>query len=111
MRNPAVPFSLLGVVAAATFGLALWSPFSPSTAITPTNTGSAARGEGVYATTCAGCHGDDASGGIGPALAGNGLGLDEIAAIVATGRGAMPPRLVEGQKAADVAAYVASLSE
>ena len=111
MRNPAVPFSLLAVVAAATLGLALWSPFSPSTAATPTATGSAARGEGVYATTCAGCHGDDASGGVGPALSGSGLGVDEVAAIVAAGRGAMPPQLVEGQEAADVAAYVASLSE
>ena len=111
MRNPLVPFAVLAVVAVLTFGLAQWTPFAPSTPSTPTTTGSVARGEGVFSTACAGCHGADASGGVGPALVGSGLGAEEVAGIVAVGRGAMPGGLVEGQEAADVSAYVASLSQ
>lgn len=111
MRNPAVPFGLLVVVAALTFGLAQWTPFAPTTTSTPVTTGSAARGEGIFAATCAGCHGADASGGVGPALADSGLGAEEVVGIVAAGRGTMPGGLVEGQEAADVAAYVGSLSQ
>ncbi|MBA2293648.1 MAG: hypothetical protein H0W16_00795 [Actinobacteria bacterium] len=44
MRSPVKPFALLLAVAAGTFGLAQWHPFSPSTASTATATGSAARG-------------------------------------------------------------------
>ena len=110
MRNPAVPLGLLVVVAALTFGLAQWTPFAPTTS-TPVTTGSAARGEGVFAASCAGCHGADASGGVGPALADSGLDAEEVVGIVAAGRGAMPGGLVEGQEAADVAAYVGSLSQ
>jgi len=39
------------------------------------------------------------------------VSVEEVAGVVAAGRGAMPPGIVEGQDAADVAAYVASLSE
>ena len=112
MRSPAVPFTVLFVVAAATFALAMWHPFSPSA---PTAAeaprGDAGRGASVYAATCAGCHGADASGGVGPALRGRGLTADEVEAVVATGRGTMPAGLVSGQDLADVAAYVATLSE
>jgi len=111
MRSPVKPFALLLAVAVGTFGLAQWHPFSPSTASTATATGSAARGEGVFAASCAGCHGLDAAGGVGPALVGGTLTVEEVAGVVAAGRGAMPPGIVEGQDAADVAAYVASLSE
>ena len=51
----------------------------------------------------------DATGGVGPSLVGSGLTDTEVASVVAVGRGVMPPGLVEGQEAADVAAYVASL--
>ena len=112
MRSPAVPFTVLLVVAAATFALAMWHPFSPSAptaAAAPP--GDAGRGSSVYAATCAGCHGADASGGVGPALRGSGLTADDVKAVVATGRGTMPAGLVSGQELADVSAYVATLSE
>jgi cytochrome c551 len=112
MRSPAVPFTVLLVVAAATFALALWHPFSPSAptaAAAPP--GDPGRGASVFAATCAGCHGADASGGVGPALRGRGLTADDVEAVVATGRGTMPAGLVSGQELADVAAYVATLSE
>ena len=114
MRNPAVPFALLIVVTGATLALALWHPFSPSTSARqagePT-TGDAGRGAAVFAAGCAGCHGADAEGGIGPALRGGGLTAAEVAAVVASGRGTMPAGLVTGREATDVAAYVATLSE
>jgi hypothetical protein len=40
-----------------------------------------------------------------------GLTAVDVDAIVAAGRGVMPPGIVDGQKAADVAAFVASLSQ
>ena len=112
MRSPAVPFTVLLAVAAAIFALALWHPFSPSAptaAAAPP--GDPGRGASVFAATCAGCHGADASGGVGPALRDSGLAADDVEAVVTTGRGTMPAGLVSGQELADVAAYVATLSE
>jgi mono/diheme cytochrome c family protein len=112
MRNPLVPFALLAVVTAATFALALWHPFSPTApADAAPTSGDTARGASVFATTCAGCHGADASGGVGPALRGSGVTAAEVESVVATGRGTMPAGLVADQNLADVAAYVATLSE
>ena len=112
MYRTSTPFVLVAVVAAVTFGLAKWHPFSPSAAApSPAAAGDPARGETVFASTCAGCHGVGAVGGAGPALVDSGLTAAEVEAVVATGRGVMPAGLVEGQDAADVAAYVASLSK
>jgi len=112
MRSPAVPFTLLLVVAGATFALAQWHPFSPSApAVAAAPQGDAGRGASVYAATCAGCHAADASGRVGPALRGSGLTADDVEAVVTTGRGTMPAGLVSGPELADVAAYVATLSE
>jgi mono/diheme cytochrome c family protein len=98
-------------VSVAVYGLARWQPFepgAPAAALAPP--GDAARGETVFARSCAGCHGAAAEGGVGPALAGSGVGAAEVIAVVAAGRGAMPAGLAEGQEAADVAAYVARIS-
>ena len=65
----------------------------------------------MFAASCAGCHGADASGGSGRRCAGSGLTAPEVAAVVAAGRGVMPAGIVEGQDADDVASYVASLSQ
>ena len=69
MRSPAKPFALLLVVSAATFGLAKWVPFEPSAPTAAPAAGNVARGATVFAENCAGCHGADASGDVGPALA------------------------------------------
>lgn len=111
MRNPLVPFALLAVVAAATFALALWHPFSPTAPADAASTGGDARGGSIFAASCAGCHGADASGAVGPSLRGSGVTAAEVESVVATGRGTMPAGLVAGQDLADVAAYVATLSE
>ena len=111
MRSPAGPFALLVVVSAVVFGLAQWHPFSPSAPASDAAPGDATRGASIFAANCAGCHGTDATGGVGPALRGSGLASAEVAAVIAAGRGAMPAGIVSGQDAADVAAHVASIAE
>ena len=46
--------------------------------------------EGIAQNSCASCHGEDFSGGMGPALAGTSLGEDEFTDIVRNGQGSMP---------------------
>jgi mono/diheme cytochrome c family protein len=110
MRRVVGPPLLLCTVVAGTLGLAFWHPFKPS-ASSARVAGDPQRGKTIFAATCAGCHGGDASGGVGPALAGSGLSASEVVAVVVAGRGVMPAGLVEGQDAADVASYVGSLSQ
>lgn len=113
MRSPAKPFALLAVVTGATFALAQWHPFSPSEPASSGDeaSGNAERGAAIFATTCAGCHGPDAEGGVGPALRGSGLSAAEVEGVIAAGQGTMPAALVTGQDAADVAAHVASIAK
>jgi mono/diheme cytochrome c family protein len=112
MRNPAVPFALLIVVAGATLALALWHPFSPSApaASLEVADGDPVRGRAVFAASCAGCHGSDARGGVGPSLTGS-LDAAKVLVVVQSGQGVMPADIVRGRDLADVAAFVASLSE
>ena len=99
------------LVSAAVYGLARWQPFEPSAApAADVATGDAAAGEQVFARSCTVCHGPKAEGGVGPRLAGSGLTAETVAGVVASGRGIMPAGLVSGAEAADVAAYVASIS-
>jgi mono/diheme cytochrome c family protein len=112
MAHRLAPLVALVLVSLAVFGLAKWHPFSPSVPAAATApTGNAARGAAIFATSCAGCHGADAMGGVGPALRGSGLTAAEVAAVVASGRGVMPAGIVTGQDAADVAAHVASIAK
>lgn len=105
------PPLLLVTVTLATYGLAKWHPFTPSAAPAAAPAGDATHGRRVFVVNCAGCHGMDARGGVGPSLVASGLSAGEVAAVVAGGRGVMPSGLVAGQDAADVAAYVASIAE
>ena len=109
------PLVLGAYVVAMVVTLALVTPFEPSAPAAPAGSPSATagdvdRGETVYQQSCAGCHGDDGSGGIGPAVAGSGLTEAQIVAQIRSGGGAMPPALVTGQDEADVAAYVGQLA-
>lgn len=72
-------------------------------------TGDAANGETVYADNCATCHGADATGGIGPAIAGK--ELDEIVETSLVGVGDEMPAFdtLADQDIADLAAYVNGL--
>jgi cytochrome c550 len=119
MRRPAVPFTVLLVVAAATFALAMWHPFSPGAAAPPESPNGTIdsfepdpeRGAVLYAESCAGCHGADGEGGVGPALRGSGLEAGAVVLTIASGRGVMPAAIVSGQDAADVAAHVALIAK
>jgi mono/diheme cytochrome c family protein len=112
MGRAVAPVALLAAVSACVFGLAKWHPLTPSTpSAAALPKGDAHRGEAIFQSTCAGCHGAGGKGGgVGPTLAGSGLAPHVIATTVASGRGIMPAGLVKGQQAADVVAYVASIA-
>lgn len=69
-----------------------------------------ADAEAVYQNNCAMCHGDDLSGGAGPALtdAGSSFSEDELADIIQNGTGSMPAQDVQGE---ELDALTAWLSE
>jgi|SRR5690625_3694303 len=61
----------------------------------------AADPEEIFASSCAGCHGQDLSGGAGPDLTkvGSELSSDEIHDIIMNGQGTMPGGLVGNEEA------------
>jgi mono/diheme cytochrome c family protein len=102
-----------GAVVVSTFALAQAEIFAPSAPSAPADTGAAGdavRGEQVFESECAGCHGDGGTGGVGPALFETGLDAAEVAIVVQQGRGVMPAGIVTGQDQTDVVAYVVSIS-
>ena len=106
-----VPLALLLLVSGATYALARWHPARPGV---PKSSGSVQlgdqyRGETLFSKNCAGCHGDNGTGGIGPRLAGAALTLQQVKAQIDAGGGSMPAGLVKGQDEKDVLAYVATL--
>jgi len=108
-----VPGALFLALSAATFGLAkahLAKPGAPKIAAAGRiAVGDVYRGETIFGQSCAGCHGAGGKGGVGPRLAGDPITLPRVKAQIDAGGGAMPPRLVTGQKERDVLAYVATL--
>jgi cytochrome c551 len=97
------------IVVVAVFLLAQNPIFEPSSE-GGTLLAGAERGEVLFREQCAGCHGQNGTGGTGPALAGSGLDEDEIRAAIEQGPGAMPPVIVTGQNAEDVVDYVAAIA-
>lgn len=75
-------------------------------------TGLPARGAGLYAHNCQACHGESATGGVGPKLAGNMILKNEGAfwETVLHGRGPMPAwgAVLSHQEIADIHAWLAS---
>jgi mono/diheme cytochrome c family protein len=105
------PVLVGGAVVVGAFALAQAQVFAPSApAGPPAAIGDVQQGETIFQTQCAGCHGDRAEGGVGPALAGSGLDAATVTAVVRQGRGVMPAGIVAGQEQADVVAYVVSIS-
>jgi mono/diheme cytochrome c family protein len=113
-RIVVVPLVLFAVVSAAVFTLAklhLAKPDTPASA-SSVQLGDQYRGETVYVSECAGCHGmRGEGGGIGPRLEGASISLAEAKAQIDNGGGAMPAGLVTGQDEQDVLAYLATLLE
>jgi mono/diheme cytochrome c family protein len=114
-RHVVVPILLFAYVSAMVFTLAKLHPFSPDTsAAAPAGTvrlGDPSRGKVAFESACAGCHGADAEGGVGPALAGRGLEPAAVKTQIVNGGGTMPGNLVEGQELDDVLAYVARITQ
>ena len=112
-RLVAIPAVLFVVVTGSAFTLAklhLAKPGLPKSG--SIELGDSYRGETIFSTTCAGCHGQEgAGGGIGPKLAGAAISLASVKAQIDNGGGAMPPKLVTGAQEADVLAYLSTILE
>lgn len=104
---------LLAAVSGATFALAEWHPAKPGlpkVAGGSIELGDQYRGETVFQTTCASCHGANGKGGgIGPRLQGLPISIAQVKAQIDAGGGAMPAGLVKGGQEADVLAYLATI--
>jgi mono/diheme cytochrome c family protein len=106
-----VPAILFAVVAVGVFTLAKWHPAKNEgetrVTIEISAAGDQARGELVFAQTCATCHGEGGEGGgVGPRLVGNDVSIDQARSTIENGSGVMPPNLVTGQDLEDVLAYL-----
>ncbi len=67
--------------------------------------------EASYQQTCSSCHGGNLEGANGPALDNIGarLSQDEILDAIVNGRAGMPPGLLQGDEAENVAAWLADM--
>lgn len=76
---------------------------------TATETADAGDAQKLYEQKCMSCHGQNLEGGVGPKIAdvGSRLSQEDIEKIIAEGKGAMPPKLLEGDEASQVAAWLA----
>jgi len=106
-----VPEMLFVVVSATVFTLAKLHLAKPATSAGgATKLGDSYRGETVFSTTCAGCHGQAGNGGgVGPKLAGADITLAAAKAQIDNGGGVMPAKLVTGGREEDVLAYLSAI--
>ena len=105
-----IPVVLLFGVAGVTYALAKWHPARPGNAASgPVRLGDQYRGQTVFQSSCAGCHGANGSGGIGPRLVDLPISIAAVKAQIDTGSGSMPAGLVKGRDEEDVLAYVATI--
>jgi mono/diheme cytochrome c family protein len=113
VRLVVVPAILFVLVSTGVFALAQLHPAKPegaSMSVPVVEGSSAARGEELFSENCARCHGDEGEGGgIGPALAGNDVSLDEARSTIENGSGAMPAGLVAGEDLEDVLAFLETI--
>jgi mono/diheme cytochrome c family protein len=112
LRLVVAPTVLFLVVSGTALTLALLHPAKPGLPKTSGNVqlGDSYRGETIFSTTCAGCHGQGGKGGgIGPTLAGAAIPLAAAKAQIENGGGSMPAGLVKGQDEKDVLAYLATI--
>jgi cytochrome c550 len=119
-RNPVIPFVIimvLGIVLMFTLsfrglGDAKNAAKDKGTAGQKTET-AAANPEGIYKSSCIGCHGEQYQGGAGPSLKGVGtrLTVDQIKEKITTGKNnkGMPPNLVPEDQAQAMAEWVSKI--
>jgi cytochrome c551 len=77
---------------------------------TETTTADAGEDAKLFNNKCSSCHGQNLEGGVGPALekVGSKLSQEDIEKIIQEGKGAMPPGLLEGEEASQVASWLAT---
>ncbi|NGQ95668.1 cytochrome c [Brevibacillus sp. SYP-B805] len=85
------------------------TPPSQTTPPASSTTYDAAAAENVFKSTCAGCHGQNLEGMVGPNLThvGSKYSKDQIREILEKGKGSMPAGLVKGADADNIAAWLA----
>lgn len=117
-RNPLIPFVLIMVIGVAAMFLMSFKGLGDAKEIAAEKEDGGAKTEETASATpeelyqqkgCAGCHGGDYSGGVGPSLKGMTISPEEIAEILTNGTdGGMPGGLVAG-KEAEMAEWLAGL--
>ncbi|MGE5704223.1 MAG: cytochrome c551 [Clostridia bacterium] len=77
-------------------------------ATSPSNV-DAAKAEATFKNTCSSCHGQNLEGVVGPNLQKIGATLtkEQIEDVLKNGKGSMPPNLVSGDEADNLAAWLA----
>jgi len=75
-----------------------------------TSTASAGDAQKLFDQKCSSCHGANLEGAVGPNLTkvGSKYSKEDIEGIIANGQGAMPPGLLQGDEAAQVAEWLAA---
>lgn len=112
LRLVVLPALLFAIFAGGAFALSKLHLAKPGLPKTSGNVqlGDSYRGETIFSTNCASCHGQGGKGGgIGPALAGASIPLSAAKAQIDNGGGSMPAGLVKGQDEKDVLAYLATI--
>lgn len=112
LRLVVVPLVLFAIFAGGAFALSKLHLAKPGTPKASGNVklGDSYRGETIFSTTCASCHGQGGKGGgIGPTLAGASIPIAAAKAQIDNGGGSMPGGLVKGQQEQDVLAYLATI--
>jgi cytochrome c551 len=103
---------LVGLISACATGGQQTQPPAPATE-TPTapagGTYDAATAEALFKNKCAGCHGQNLEGAVGPNLTavGSKYSKEQILDILSKGKGSMPGGLVKGADADTIAAWLA----
>lgn len=69
------------------------------------------EGEKLYSRNCASCHGGDLSGDLAPDLRsiGSNMSVEEIEKVIIDGTGAMPPGILAGDEAREVAEWLSEM--
>ncbi|MFJ7746207.1 cytochrome c550 [Peribacillus sp. NPDC097295] len=119
-RNPVMPFIIIMVFGIGLMFLLSFKGLGDAKDLAKEKEGGAkteeketasSSPEDIYKQNCISCHGDAYQGGVGPALKGvaDRLSEDEVKNVIANGRGAMPPGLVEESKLDAMAKYIHGL--
>lgn len=115
-RNPIVPFVLIMVFGIGLMFLLSFKGLGDMDQIAKEAEGgektedtASATPEELYKQSCISCHGDQYQGGMGPALKGTDLSVEELEDILINGQGtSMPGGLVKG-KEAEMAEWIKTL--